>query len=412
VSLEWQIALRYLTSRRRSGVISVIGLIAIGGVFVGVAALVIVMSVMNGLQKDLRDKILTNTPHLLVQKYNSEPIADYRQVVERLESTFGVTGAAPFLYTEGILGHGRGRNEGAVIRGIDPRQEDRVADTRRQILSGSYDLEPRPDSPYPRIVIGYLLADRLGAFPGDTLTLTTPEAASISPLHGMVPKLQKFVLAGTFKSGLFEYDSKFVYADLRAMQDYLGVGDVVYGVAARVDDIWDARSIGERAVDGLDGPFYATTWIELNQPLFSALKLEKRAMFVILVLIVLVAAFNIISTLTMIVMDKTKEIGILRSMGMHSRSIRRVFVYQGVLIGVVGTGLGVLAGLGAVFLLARYRFISLPGDVYFIDVLPVAVEPFNIGLIVAASLLISLAATLYPARQAARMAPVDAIRYE
>ncbi len=412
MTLEWQVAIRYLTSKRRSGVISVIGLIAIGGVFVGVAALVIVMSVMSGLQRDLREKILTNTPHLLIQKYNSQPIEDYPAVVEKLRETPGITGAAPFIYTEGIVAHGRGRNEGAVIRGVDPRMEASVSDASQQIVSGNYDLEQSPDEPYPKVVIGYLLADRLGAFPGDTLTLTTPEAAVVSPLHGTVPKLQRFLLAGTFKSGLFEYDSKFVYAALPAMQDYLESGDIAYGVSARVSDIWDARDIGERAIAGLDGPYYATTWIELNQPLFSALKLEKRAMFLILVLIVLVAAFNIISTLTMIVMDKTKEIGILRSMGMQSRSIRRIFVYQGALIGVVGTGIGLLIGLAAVFLLARYRFISLPGDVYFIDTLPVSVEPLSISLIVGASLAISLLATLYPAVQASRMTPVDAIRYE
>jgi lipoprotein-releasing system permease protein len=412
MTLEWQIALRYLTSKRRRGFISVIGLIAIGGVFVGVAALVIVMSVMSGLQRDLRDKILTNTPHLLVQKYNSQPIEDYGVVLETLRSTRGVVGAAPFIYTEGIIGHGRGRNEGAVIRGVDPPLEREVSDTHLQIVSGSYDLVQAPDEPYPKIVLGYLLADRLGAFPGDTLTVTTPEVAAVSPLHGTVPKLQKFILAGTFKSGLFEYDSKFVYASLPAMQEYLQAGDIAYGVAARVSDIWGARDIGERAIQRLDGAYYATTWIELNQPLFSALKLEKRAMFIILVLIVLVAAFNIISTLTMIVMDKTKEIGILRSMGMQARAIRRVFVYQGALIGVVGTGFGLMAGLIAVWLLARYRFISLPGDVYFIDTLPVSVEPTNISLIVGASLVICLLATLYPAIQAARMTPVDAIRYE
>lgn len=412
MSLETRIALRYLASKRRSGVISVIGLIAIGGVFVGVAALVIVMSVMSGLQRDLREKILTNTPHLMIQKYNNQPIEEYGELVSTLERAPQVTGAAPFIYTEGIVGHGRGRNEGAVIRGVDPRHEPDVADTPKQMISGEYDLVQEPDEAFPNAVIGYLLADRLAAFPGDTLTLTTPEAASVSPLHGTVPKLQKFLLTGTFKSGFFEYDSKFVYTSLDAIQEYLGTGDVAYGVAARVADIWEARAVGERTIEGLEGPFYATTWIELNRPLFNALKLEKRAMFVILVLIVLVAAFNIISTLTMIVMDKTKEIGILRSMGLESRGVRRIFVVQGILIGVVGTGLGLATGLLAVFLLARYRFISLPGDVYFIDTLPVSVEPVNIGLIALASLAISLAATVWPAIQAARMTPVDAIRYE
>lgn len=412
MSVEWQIALRYLTSKRRSGVVSVIGLIATAGVFVGVAALVIVMSVMSGLQRDLRDKILSNTPHLIIQKYNAEPLSGYSDLVKTVSQTRGVVGAAPFIYTEGIIGHGRGRNEGAIIRGVDPDLDQRVADTHLQMISGEYALHRAPDERYPRLIIGYLLADRLGAFPGDTLTLTTPEVAATSPLHGTVPKLQKFVLAGTFKSGLFEYDSKFVYASLTALQEYLQSGEIAYGVAARVDDIWKAREIGEQIVEELDGPYYATTWIELNQPLFAALKLEKRAMFLILVLIVLVAAFNIISTLTMIVMDKTKEIGILRSMGLRGRSIRRVFLYQGALIGIVGTGFGTLIGLAAVFLLARYRFISLPGDVYFIDTLPVDVDVLSIAMIVGASLAICLAATVYPARQAARMEPVDAIRYE
>lgn len=412
MSLEWRIARRYLTSKRKAGVISVIGLIAIGGVFVGVAALVIVMSVMGGLQRDLREKILTNTPHLLIQRYNSEPLEDYGRVLQLTRDTEEVTGAAPFLYTEGIIGHGRGRYEGAVIRGVDPELEAGVSDTRRQMLAGEYDLEARPDEEVPRVVMGYLLADRLAVFPGDTITLTTPEVAAVSPLHGTVPKLQKFIVSGTFKSGLFEYDSKFLYASLTAMQEYLQIGDVAYGVAARIDDIWDAREVGDALSDRLGGSYYATTWIELNQPLFSALKLEKRAMFIILVLIVLVAAFNIISTLTMIVTDKTKEIGILRSMGMQGRAIRRIFVYQGALIGVVGTGLGTVVGLIAAYLLARYRFISLPGDIYFIDTLPVSIEPLSIAMIAGASLLISLAATIYPSMQAARMTPVDAIRYE
>ncbi|MBW3660284.1 MAG: ABC transporter permease [Gemmatimonadetes bacterium] len=412
MSLEWRIAVRYLASRRRSGVISAVGLIAIGGVFVGVAALVIVMSVMNGLQEDLREKILTNTPHLMIQKYNSEPIERWRSAVETLNDAPGVRAAAPFIYTEGIVGHGRGRNEGAIVRGVDSRLEGTVSEAPEQMVSGSWDLSPAPESPYPKVVMGYMLADRLRAFPGDTITLTTPEVAAVSPLHGTVPKLQKFVVAGAFRSGFFEYDSKLVYTSLDAMQEYLAIGDVAYGLSARVDDIWRARDIGEAAVRGLEGSFYATTWIELNQPLFSALKLEKRAMFVILVLIVLVAAFNIISTLTMIVMDKTKEIGILRSMGMKSTSIRRVFLLQGVLIGTVGTGLGLGGGLVAVWLLARYRFISLPGDIYFIDTLPVSVEPLSVAAIVVASLAISLIATAYPAAQAARMTPVEAIRYE
>ena len=291
-----------------------------------------------------------------------------------------------------------------MIRGVDPRHEPDVADTREQVISGE-GFEPSPDTPYPKVVLGYMLADRLGAFPGDTLT-TTPEVASVSPLHGAIPAPEVRARGHVQERSLrvrFE-------VRIRLLDGPPGLpSDGTWHMASRlVDDAWDARAVGEEVVERLDGPYYITTWIELNQPLFSALKLEKKAMFVILVLIVLVAAFNIISTLTMIVMDKTKEIGILRSMGMKGRAIRRIFIYQGALIGGVGT-LGCLAGLAAALLLARYRFISLPGEVYFIDTLPVSIEPLNIALIIGSSVAISLAATIYPARQRRHDAG-DAIR--
>lgn len=413
MKLELFVALRYLASRKKTRFLSLITFIAVGGIFVGVAALIIVMSVMNGLQEDLREKILANTPHIVFQRYDEEPLEDYRELLRRIRRVPGVRGAAPFIYSEGIVGHARSRNEGAVIRAVDPAAEPAVTSTARHMVSGRYDLDRRPGERYPKLILGYLMADRLHALPGDTLTLTTPEAAAYAPSVGAsVPKLSRFVLAGTFKTGLFEYDSKFAYTSLPALQEYLGLGDVAYGLSVDVRDIYRAREVADAIVQRLEAPLFATTWMELNASLFSALKLEKTAMFVILTLIVLVAAFNIISTLIMNVTDKTREIGILRSMGMRGASILRIFMMQGLLIGLAGTALGAAAGLGASVLLGRYRFISLPADVYFIDTLPVALDPLSLAAVVSASLLISFLATLYPAYQASRLLPVEAIRYE
>lgn len=413
MTLELAIALRYAASKRRSRFLSLITFIAMGGVFVGVAALIIVMSVMNGLQRDLREKILANTPHIVFQRYNNAPLEDYRGLMERVAGVPGVRGVAPFIYTEGIVGHGPDLNEGAVIRGIDAAAERSVTSTSQHVVSGTFDLAPRPGERYPRLVMGNLMADRLRAFPGDTVTITTPDAASYASSVGAhVPKFARFVLAGTFKTGLFEYDSKFVYTSLPALQGYLDLPDVAYGLSTDVRDVYAAREVANAVLERVDASVFATTWMELNASLFSALKLEKVAMFVILTLIVLVAAFNIISTLIMSVTDKTKEIGILRSMGMQGASILRIFMIHGLLIGLAGTALGAAAGLGITGLLGRYKFISLPADVYFIDTLPVSVDAVSLASILAASLLISFLATLYPAYQAARLTPVEAIRYE
>ena len=413
MTLELLIALRYLASRKKTRFLSLISFIAVGGVFVGVAALIIVMSVMSGLQKDLREKILANTPHIVFQRYNNEPFEDYRDLLRRIGDVPGVQGVAPFIYTEGIVGHGRNLNEGAVIRGVDPQAEESVTSTSRHMVSGTFDVAPRPGERYPRLVMGYLMADRLRAFPGDTVTITTPEAASYASSVGAhVPKFARFIIAGAFKTGLFEYDSKFVYTSLPALQEYLGLADVAYGVSVDVSDIYAARDIADVVLERLDSSVFATTWIELNASLFSALKLEKTAMFVILTLIVLVAAFNIISTLIMNVTDKTKEIGILRSMGMQAASILRIFMVQGLVIGLAGTALGAAGGLAAAGLLGRYKFISLPADIYFIDTLPVSIDETSLASILAASVLISFLATLYPAYQASRLLPVEAIRYE
>ncbi|MFN2433728.1 MAG: ABC transporter permease, partial [Gemmatimonadota bacterium] len=257
--LEILIALRYLASKKKTRFLSLITFIAVGGVFVGVAALIIVMSVMNGLQEDLREKILANTPHIVFQRYDNEPIERYRDLLARIREVPGVRGVAPFIYTEGIIGHGRNLNEGAVIRGIDPRAELSVTGTASHMVSGSYDLDPRLDERYPRLIMGYLMADRLRAFPGDTVTITTPDAASYaSSVGATVPKFARFILAGTFRTGLFEYDSKFVYTSLPALQRYLNLPDVAYGISADVGDVYAAADVADAIVGRLDAALYAT----------------------------------------------------------------------------------------------------------------------------------------------------------
>jgi lipoprotein-releasing system permease protein len=309
-----------------------------------------------------------------------------------------------------MLSGDRQHTEGVVVKGIDPTLEASVTDISRNVIEGdmSFDHAGREK---PGIVIGYLLADRLLVGTGDEVTLYSPMAERATPL-GVIPAVSKFVVEGLFKTGLYEYDSKFVYLSLRDAQSFLDMGDTVSGIEVKVRDIYRAREVGAAIVDRLGPPFRTNDWITLNHNLFSALSLEKTAMFIILTLIILVAAFNIVSTLVILVRDKTREIGILKSMGLTSRSVMRIFMIDGLFIGVVGTFLGCLGGYTLSKLIETYHFISLPRDVYWIDTLPVRLQAGDFLMISAASLVISLLATLYPALQAARFMPVEAIRYE
>ena len=411
-SFELYVALRYLISKKGSRAVSFIGLIAVGGIFIGVMALIVVLAVLNGMQSELREKILGTNAHVIVLTYGNKPITGYEEVVSKVEDIDGVVAAAPFIYSEAIISGDREHNEGVVVRGINPSRERSVTDISKNLLRGDLTGTVKGESDErPGVAIGYLLADRLLVDVGDEVVLFSPMATRATPL-GVMPNMSKVVVRGVFKTGLYEYDSKFVYLSLDDAQSFLNLGDEVSGIEVKVKDIYQATDIGEEIVDRLGYPFRVNDWITLNHNLFSALKLEKTAMFVILTLIVLVAAFNIVSTLVMLVRDKTREIGILKSMGLTSRSVMKIFMIDGFFIGLVGTVLGCLGGYTLSKLLERYKFISLPRDVYWIDRLPVQLQAGDFLMISAASLIISILATLYPALHASKFMPVDAIRYE
>lgn len=414
MKLEWYIARRYLSSRRGTRFLSLITLIAIGGVAVGVMALIVVTSVMTGLQRDLRDLILGTNPHIWLTTYGeSMQMDNWRELLPRVQNIDGVTGVAPWVQAEVGLANAAGHAEGALLRGIDPDGAgDPITDIARDVRAGKFQLGAT-SSGYPPLLVGSGLANSFTLFAGDTVTVISIGSAQISSFGTLQPKLRKFEVVGRFETGMYEYDTKFVYTTLAAAQDIAGLGNGASGLEIRVDDPMSATAVGRRIEDALGGfPYRANDWQQMNSSLFSALKLEKFAMMVILLLIVVVAAFNIISTLVMVVTDKTREIGILKSMGLTGRQVRRVFMIQGLLIGAVGAALGSAGGVLLVWLLDRYEFIKIPGDVYFIDHLPVALDFADVAVILASSILIALLATIYPARQAAALLPVEAIRHD
>lgn len=412
-SLHWRIARRYLSSRRGRGFLSLITLIAIGGVAVGVMALIVVIGVMSGLQEDLREKILGANAHgIVLERSAVGRMEAWRSVLNLVANDPDVIAAAPFIYTEvGLNPPGGSYGEGAVLRGL-PSDDASLAVTEidEHLISGRMPFG-ETETGRPGIVLGVSLADRLGLFPGKPVTVVAFQGAELTPT-GIQPQMRLFEVTGIFKTGLYQYDTKFSYIDLEQAQELLRMEGTVTGVEFNVVDPWKSGEVAERLSQELGFGYRVEDWQKQNSSLFSALKLEKFAMGVILLLIVLVASFNIVSTLIMVVHDKVREIGILRTMGLRGSDITRIFMLQGVVIGLVGTSFGTAGGLALAWALETYEFITLPGDVYFIDRLPVSIDPLDVGFIVAASLLISFLATLYPARQAAGYTPVEAIRHD
>jgi lipoprotein-releasing system permease protein len=406
---ELFVSLRYLLARRKQAFISVISLISVLGVAIGVASLIVVLGVMNGFSENLRDKILGINAHLILGSVK-QTIPDYDQLARQSLQVPGIEAATPFIYYEVMLSTPSGV-KGVVLRGIDPRTAGSVLSVEKDMVSGSLtDLALENDE--PGIVVGKELAARLGLTLGSRVSLLAPSGKKSAA--GFSPKIVFFTVVGIFSSGMFEYDSSLAFVSIPAAQNILGFeSDVVTGIEYRVKDINAVQSLGEELLRNLGGfPLYARNWIEMNQNLFAALKLEKTAMAVILVMIVLVGSFSIITTLVMMVMEKTKDIAVLMALGATPPQIRNIFILQGSLIGLVGTSLGFGLGLGLCSLLQKYQFIKLPLDVYYLDHLPVKIELFDMSCIALAAMALCFLATLYPARQAARMHPTEALRYE
>ena len=413
--VEFWIAGRYLRSRRASRFVSLITFIATAGVAVGVMALIVVTGVMSGLQKDLREKILIANAHVRVLTYGEGlRLDDWHRVLDVVRRQDGVLAAAPFVISQGLVSTRHDYAEGVAVIGIEPdtgRQS--VTALPRSFNSGDLRFVTRQDSVDGGVVLGRRLAERLSAFPGTIVTIISPAGSQFNrALGSYVPRYWRFEVTGTFDTGMYEYDNTYVVMSRQQAQRFAGLDSAVSGVEVRVEDPWHADVVASAIVDTLGFPYRALDWKQQNASLFSALKLEKLAMAVILLLIVLVAAFNIVSTLTMAVSDRTKEIGILQAMGMTGQQIRRIFVAQGLVVGIVGTTIGLAGGLLVGLLLDQYRLIPLNASIYFIDHLPVDLQVTDVTAIVVASLIIATLATIFPAGQAARLAPVDAIRHE
>ena len=404
---ELQVALRYLLAKRRQVFISVISLVSTIGVTVGVAALVISLALMTGLQGELQDKILGSSAHVFVFKPTTG-IDDYHAEVAKIRAIPGVIGAAPAVMGKAMIS---GLNIGFVaVKGVDPELEPSVTDLSGTLTDGKLsDLVPASEDDLPGIVLGKDLAGTVGAMVGDTVTLTTPQG-SLTPM-GVMPRQRRFKIVGTFRLGLYDVDSTTGLVALEPGMRLAGV-DKVEHIEVKIADIYSAPQIADRMADEF-GPDYATQdWTDINQQLYSALMLEKIGMGIGIGLIVMVAALNIIASLILLVMEKTRDIAILKTMGASRRSIMLVFLLQGTIIGIIGTVLGALAGTAIATVADRYRLISIPSDVYQVSYLPFKVLPEDLVSVIIGAVVVCFVATLYPSRQAAKLDPAQALRYE
>lgn len=409
MSFELFVALRYLFSRRKQTFIYVISLMSILGVALGVGALVLVLGVYNGLTTDMRDKILGANAHGIVMSHVPSAFEqDTPALLDRIRAVDDVTGAMPFIYTEVMLSAGGGV-KGVVLRGIDPATAPNVLSMLTELRSGqAKDLEREGT---PGIIVGDELARRLGLYVGSRANLLSP--AGQKGASGYSPRIRPFEVVGIFKTGMFEYDSSLAFVSLGAARDVLGLPPgFLSGIEITVSDLFRADETAIRLAEALGAPFYVRTWMDMNANLFAALKLEKIGMFILLAMVVLIGSFSIVTSLVMLVMEKTRDIAVMMSMGATRGMIRRIFMLQGCIIGLVGTLLGYGFGLGLGWLLKRYRFIKLPENVYTLDHLPISITLSDVFIVGASAMLLCFLATLYPARQAARLEPAEALRYE
>lgn len=405
IPYQFFIAFRYLKSKKKNKGISLNTAISVGGVAVGVMALLVVLSVMSGFHEDLQRKILGVNPHIVVLSYKGG-VTDYKDIMKKVNEEKDIASSSPFVLGQVMVSSGK-RAHGVYLRGIDPALEIKTTEISRYIKDGKMD-DLKPEKGIAGIVIGKELASSLGVFRGDQINVISP-VGEIGPL-GMLPKVRQFRVAAIFEVGMFEYDSNLVLTELSPAQEFFGMGDTVTGLQLKVKDIYRAKETREDIQKKLDFPYYGRDWMQMNSNLFSALKLEKLAMFVILILIVLVASFNIVGTLIMNVIEKSREIAILKAMGATNRGIMLIFMLQGLFIGLTGTTIGITGGylLGHLF----NNVIKLPPQVYYLSHLPIKMELIDFVSVSVSAILISFFATIYPAWQAAKLNPVEPLRYE
>lgn len=428
---ELFVALRYLLARRKQAFIYIISAMSVLGVAIGVAALVIVLGVYNGFTTDIRDKILGANAHIIVSgplaALTAPPsdadleamrnggeapdLSGIAAVLRRIDATPGVVGSTSFLYAEGMLSSPRGV-KGVVLRGIDPQTAPHVLSMLDNLISGSVaGLTPSVEGAPPGVLIGKELALRLGLTVGSRVNLLSPSGQKTTA--GFQPRIRPYKVAGIFQTGMFEYDSSLGFISLAAARDLLGLPpDQISGIEVTVKDVYKADTVAAALQKELGPLASVRTWMDMNANLFAALKLERIGMFILLTMVVLIGSFSIVTTLVMLVMEKTHDIAILMSMGATKGTIRRIFMLQGTIIGVVGTLLGYVLGIGLALLLQRYQFIKLPPGVYTVDHLPILLDWVDIAMVGVSAMVLCFLATIYPARQAASLEPAEALRFE